>query len=145
MFCLLVFVILSGGSRISQRIERQPRGRQTIIWPFIPRKLHEVEKLDRKRVACLAPKDPPMIPKPNVNEILCQSAIQLSVTDTYVSLRLRVKNRRKNGISRLISELCVNCLISIPEYSRIIDYQSSGCASGVDYFRNFTKLKNLNF
>ena len=41
---------------------------------------------------------------------------------TYVSLRLRVQNRRKNGISRLISALCVNCLISIPEYSRIIDY-----------------------
>ena len=33
----------------------------------------------------------------------------------YVSLRLRVQN----GISRLISALCVNCLISIPEYSRI--------------------------
>ena len=33
----------------------------------------------------------------------------------YVSLRLRVQN----GISRLISVLCVNCLISIPEYSRI--------------------------
>ena len=40
----------------------------------------------------------------------------------YVSLRLRVQNRRKNGISHLISALCVNCLISIPEYSRIIDY-----------------------
>ena len=36
----------------------------------------------------------------------------------YVSLRLRVQN----GISRLISALCVNCLISILEYSRIIDY-----------------------
>ena len=35
--------------------------------------------------------------------------------NTYVSLRLRVQN----GISRLISALCVNCLISIPEYSRI--------------------------
>ena len=35
-----------------------------------------------------------------------------------VSLRLRMQN----GISRLISTLCVNCLISIPEYSRIIDY-----------------------
>ena len=52
------------------------------------------------------------------------------------------KTEGKNGISRLISALCVNCLISIPEYSRIIE---SGCASGVDYFRNFTKLKNLNF
>ena len=67
--------------------------------------------------------------------------------NTYVSLRLRVQNgisclisalcvnclisipeysrirlRVQNGISRLISALCVNCLISIPEYSRIIDY-----------------------
>ena len=32
------------------------------------------------------------------------------------------KTKGKNGISRLISALCVNCLISIPEYSRIIDY-----------------------
>ena len=38
--------------------------------------------------------------------------------ETYVSLRLRVQN----GISCLISARCVNCLISIPEYSRIIDY-----------------------
>ena len=30
-------------------------------------------------------------------------------------------------------------------YSRIFQTQSSGCASGVNYFRNFTKLKNLNF
>ena len=32
------------------------------------------------------------------------------------------KTEGKNGISRLISALCVNCLISISEYSRIIDY-----------------------
>ena len=37
----------------------------------------------------------------------------------YVLLRLRVQNRRKNGISHLISGLCVNCLSSIPEYSRL--------------------------
>ena len=29
------------------------------------------------------------------------------------------KTEGKNGISRLISALCVNCLISIPEYSRL--------------------------
>ena len=29
-------------------------------------------------------------------------------------------------------------------YSRIFQTQSSGCASGVDLFRNFTKLKILN-
>ena len=68
--------------------------------------------------------------------------------EAYVSLRLRVQN----GISRLISALCVNCLISIPRtmrklsdlYSGIFQTQSSGCASGVDLFRNFTKLKILN-
>ena len=32
------------------------------------------------------------------------------------------KTEGKNGISHLISALCINCLISIPEYSRIIDY-----------------------
>ena len=32
------------------------------------------------------------------------------------------KTEGKNGLSRLISTLCVNCLNSIPEYSRIIDY-----------------------
>ena len=32
------------------------------------------------------------------------------------------KTEGKNGISCLISALCVNCLNSIPEYSRIIDY-----------------------
>ena len=29
------------------------------------------------------------------------------------------KTEGKNGISRLISTLCINCLISIPEYSRL--------------------------
>ena len=42
--------------------------------------------------------------------------------NAYVSLCLRVQNRMTNGISRVISALCINCLISIPEYSRIIDY-----------------------
>ena len=32
------------------------------------------------------------------------------------------KTEGKNGISHLISALCVNCLISIPECSKIIDY-----------------------
>ena len=32
------------------------------------------------------------------------------------------KTKGENGISCLISALCVNCLSSIPEYSRIIDY-----------------------
>ena len=66
----------------------------------------------------------------------------------YVSLRLRVQN----GVSRLISALCVNCLISIPCtmrklsecYSGIFQTQSSGCVSGLDHFTNFTNLKILN-
>ena len=36
--------------------------------------------------------------------------------------RYACKTEGENGISRLISALCVNCLSSIPEYSRIIDY-----------------------
>ena len=46
---------------------------------------------------------------------LSASKVQEKCKTTYVSLHLRVQN----GISRLISALCVNCLISIPEYSRI--------------------------
>ena len=38
----------------------------------------------------------------------------------YVSLELCVQG--ENGISHLISALCINCLSAIPEYSRIIDY-----------------------
>ena len=60
----------------------------------------------------------------------------------YVSLRLRVQNRRKKWnfplnfqTMRKLSDL----------YSGIFQTQSSGCASGVNYFTNFTKLKNLNF
>ena len=59
----------------------------------------------------------------------------------YVSLRLRVQNRRKKWnfplnfrAMRKLSDL----------YSGIFQTQSSGCASGVDHFRNFTKLKILN-
>ena len=32
------------------------------------------------------------------------------------------KTEGENGISRLISTLCVNCLSALPEYSRFIDY-----------------------
>ena len=59
----------------------------------------------------------------------------------YVSLRLRVQNRRTKWnfplnfrTMRKLSDL----------YSGIFQTQSSGCASGVDLFRNFTKLKILN-
>ena len=60
----------------------------------------------------------------------------------YVSLRLCMQNRRKKWnflpyfhTMRKLSDL----------YSGIFQTQSSGCVSGVNYFRNFTKLKNLNF
>ena len=66
----------------------------------------------------------------------------LEYQKAYVSLRLRVQNRRKKWnfplnfrTMRKLSDL----------YSGIFQTQSSGCASGVNYFRNFTKLKNLNF
>ena len=48
----------------------------------------------------------------------------------YSRIRLRVQN----GISRLISALCVNCLISIPEYSRIIDYSITWLSTCVTVF-----------
>ena len=58
-----------------------------------------------------------------------------------VSLRLRVQNRRTKWnfplnfrTMRKLSDL----------YSGIFQTQSSGCASSVDFFRNFTKLKILN-
>ena len=45
------------------------------------------------------------------------------VNNNYMSyFAYACKTEGKNGISRLISALCLNCLISIPEYSRIIDY-----------------------
>ena len=47
--------------------------------------------------------------------ILIYIDYMFKIVELYVSLRLRMQN----GISRLISALCVNCLISIPEYSRI--------------------------
>ena len=61
--------------------------------------------------------------------------------DIYVSLRLRVQNRRKKWnfplnfrTMRKLSDL----------YSGIFQTQSSGCVSGLDHFRNFTNLKILN-
>ena len=59
----------------------------------------------------------------------------------YVSLQLRVQNRRKKWNFPLNFQTM--CKLS-ERYSRIFQTQSSGCASGVDHFRNFTKLKILN-
>ena len=70
-----------------------------------------------------------------------RSSLVLFPNKRYVSLRLRVQNRRKKWnfplnfqTMRKLSDL----------YSGIFQTQSSGCASGVDLFRNFTKLKILN-
>ena len=59
----------------------------------------------------------------------------------YVSLRLRVQNRRKKWNFPL-NFRTMHKLSDL--YSGIFQTQSSGCASGVDLFRNFTKLKILN-
>ena len=41
-------------------------------------------------------------------------------TEKYMSyFAYACKTEGQNGISRLISALCVNCLSSIPEYSRL--------------------------
>ena len=60
---------------------------------------------------------------------------------TYVSLRLRVQNRRKKWNFPL-NFRTMHKLSDL--YSGIFETQSSGCASGVDLFSNFTKLKILN-
>ena len=59
----------------------------------------------------------------------------------YVSLRLRVQNRRTKW-NFLLNFRTMRKLSDL--YSGIFQTQSSGCASGVDLFRNFTKLKILN-
>ena len=59
----------------------------------------------------------------------------------YVSLRLRMQNRRKKW-NFLLNFQTMRRLSDL--YSRIFQTQSSGCASDVDLFRNFTKLKILN-
>ena len=48
--------------------------------------------------------------------------INLLLENNMCHFSYACKTERENGISRLISTLCVNCLSCIPEYSRIIDY-----------------------
>ena len=75
----------------------------------------------------------------SLSNIISVSELWRNIT---VSLRLRVQNQRTKWnfppnfqTMRKLSDI----------YSGIFQTQSSGCASGVNYFRNFTKLKNLNF
>ena len=65
----------------------------------------------------------------------------LHLVEAYLSLQLRMQNRRKKWnfllnfwTRRKLSEC----------YSGIFQTQSSWCASDVDHFRNFTELKTLN-
>ena len=51
------------------------------------------------------------------------------------------KTEGKNGISRLISALCINCLISILEYSRIIDYSIIGLCIWCGLLQKLYKIK----
>ena len=72
--------------------------------------------------------------------------LRLLLCNYYMSyFAYTCKTEGKNGISRLISALCVNCLNSIPEYSRIIDYSNIWMCIWCGLLQNFTKLKNLNF
>ena len=58
--------------------------------------------------------------------------------NTFVSLRLRVQNRR----TKWNFSLNFRTMRKLSErYSRIFQTQSSGCVSGLDHFRN---LKILN-
>ena len=50
---------------------------------------------------------------------LSASKVQENAKQHMSHLAYGCKTEGKNGISRLISGLCVNCLISIPEYSRL--------------------------
>ena len=59
----------------------------------------------------------------------------------YVSLHLRVQNRRKKW--NFLLNFCTMRKLS-DLYSGIFQTQSSGCVSGLDHFRNFPNLKILN-
>ena len=58
----------------------------------------------------------------NFTHALSPEKTSISYTEHMSYFAYACKTEGKNGISRLISALCVNCLNSIPEYSRIIDY-----------------------
>ena len=79
----------------------------------------------------------------NIKEVMSKNVYMFiwHLWHAYVSLRLCMQNWRKKWnfqlnfqTMRKLSDL----------YSGIFQTQSSGCASGVDLFRNFTKLKILN-
>ena len=53
------------------------------------------------------------------------------------------KTEGENGISRLISALCVNCLSCIPEYSRIIDYSIIWMCIWCELLQKLQKIKKI--
>ena len=77
-------------------------------------------------------------PQNNLNDT---TQFREDLMEIYVSLCLRVQNRRRKWNFPL--NFHTMCKLS-EHYSGIFQTQSSGCASGVDHFRNFTKLKILN-
>ena len=77
----------------------------------------------------------------HLNGFSSNNSIIIITIIIYVSLRLRVQNRRKKWNFPL-NFRTMHKLSDL--YSGIFQTQSSGCASGVDLFRNFTKLKILN-
>ena len=52
------------------------------------------------------------------------------------------KTEGENGISRLISALCVNCLSTIPEYSRNIDHSIIWMCIWCGLLQKLHKIKN---
>ena len=73
--------------------------------------------------------------------VIQETYLSKDLWEIYVSLRLRVQNQRKKW-NFLLNFFTMRKLSDL--YSGIFQTQSSGCASGVDLFRNFTKLKILN-
>ena len=72
---------------------------------------------------------------------VCHLKDQSFIGLLYVSLQLHMQNQRKKW--NFLLNFQTMCKLS-ERYSRIFQTQSSGCASGVDHFRSFTKLKILN-
>ena len=96
-----IFNVYSGGSRISLR---GANSQNCCYFSNFCRKLHENERIWTPRGVR------PSRPFGSTNGL---NISHFSYT---------CKTEGKNGISCLISTICVNCLSSIPEYSRIIDY-----------------------
>ena len=86
------------------------------LTPFVPSPpLESLDNTFRQNTTCNLQCHGQNMKQSKLDIYICLVGWQTSLHWAYVSLRLCVQN----GISRLISALCVNCLISILEYSRI--------------------------